>query len=178
MKLTKLQLCLSAVTVSLLTLMGAVGVYANVQKIDGASSSNGEETNIMAQNSPRQRESSQGEEGPPITTTSGPAEMALARHLKSLDAKFYGAYWCPYCHAQEQLLGKAAFEEINYIECDPRGKNAQTDVCMAANIKGFPTWEINNKFYSGLQSLDKLAEISGYQGNRNFQQSFPPQRGK
>ncbi|MBD2042839.1 glutaredoxin family protein [Microcoleus sp. FACHB-672] len=178
MKLTKFQLFLSGVTVSLLTLTGAVGVYANVQKINAASSSSSEETNILAQDSPRREEPSKGEEGPPITTTSGPAEIALARHLKSLDAKFYGAYWCPYCHAQEQLLGKEAFAEINYIECDPRGKNAQTEVCMAANIKGFPTWEINNKFYSGLQSLDKLAEISGYQGDRNFQHSFPPRRGK
>lgn len=176
MKLTQLQLCLSGITVSLLTLTGAVGVYANVHKIDVPFS--GEATDTLAQNSPPPEESSQGEEGPPITTTSGPAEMALARHLKSVDAKFYGAYWCPYCHAQEELLGKAAFSEINYIECDPRGKNAQPDLCMAANIQGFPTWEINGKFYQGLQSLDELAEISGYQGNRNFQHTFPPRRGK
>jgi len=39
----------------------------------------------------------------------------------------------------------------------------------AANVKGFPTWEIKGQFYSGTQSLEKLADVSGYTGPRNFQ---------
>ncbi|MEW6494634.1 MAG: hypothetical protein AB1589_19255 [Cyanobacteriota bacterium] len=96
------------------------------------------------------------------------AAMALASHLKEIDAKFYGTHWCPYCTKQKELFGKEAFQQINYIECDPAGKNAQPEVCQKANIEGFPTWEINGKQYAGLQSLQQLADISGYAGDRNF----------
>ncbi len=33
---------------------------------------------------------------------------------------------------------------------------------------GFPTWEINGKYYSGVQTLENLAKYSGYTGPRNF----------
>ena len=58
---------------------------------------------------------------------------------------------------------------LTYIECDPRGKDAQPDLCKAANIKAYPTWEIRGKYYTGRQSLEKLAILSGYKGSRNFQ---------
>ncbi|MDF0552084.1 hypothetical protein [Kamptonema sp. UHCC 0994] len=112
------------------------------------------------------------QEPPPITTTSGQDEMALAAHLQSLKVKMYGVYWCPYCHAQEELFGKEAFAMIEYIECDPKGKNAQPNLCRAANITGYPTWEIDGKFYRGMQFLDELANASGYRGSRNFQNTF------
>lgn len=119
-----------------------------------------------------------GEEPPPITTESGPDEMALATHLQQVQAKMYGVYWCPHCHAQESLFGKQAFTLINYIECDPRGKNGRPDLCQAANIVGYPTWEINGKFYSGVQSLEELATYSQYTGRQNFQNPFPYSRPK
>ncbi|HAA28870.1 MAG TPA: hypothetical protein DCE56_15775 [Cyanobacteria bacterium UBA8553] len=95
-------------------------------------------------------------------------EVALATHLKKIGAKFYGTYWCPYCTQQKDLFGTQAFRQINYIECDEKGKNARPDLCIKANISGFPTWEIKGKLYSGLQSLQALADLSGYQGDRNF----------
>ena len=95
-------------------------------------------------------------------------EVALASHLKKIGAKFYGTYWCPYCTKQKDLFGTQAFRQINYIECDEKGKNARPDLCIKANISGFPTWEIKGKLYSGLQSLQALADLSGYQGDRNF----------
>ncbi len=107
---------------------------------------------------------------PLVTTTSGPAEIALARHLAQIGAKEYGAYWCPHCHDQKMLFGKEAAKLINYFECDPKGQNSRAEICQAAsaNLKGFPTWEIKGQFYSGTQSLEKLAEFSGYSGPRNF----------
>jgi uncharacterized membrane protein len=107
---------------------------------------------------------------PLVTTTSGPAEMALARYLTQIGAKEYGAYWCPHCHDQKMLFGREAAKLINYFECDPKGQNSRAEICQAAaaNLKGFPTWEIKGQFYSGTKSLEKLAELSGYTGPQNF----------
>ncbi|MFM9263621.1 vitamin K epoxide reductase family protein [Tychonema sp. BBK16] len=107
---------------------------------------------------------------PLVTTTSGPAEIALARYLTQIGAKEYGAYWCPHCHDQKMLFGREAAKLINYFECDPKGQNSRAEICQAtaANLKGFPTWEIKGQFYSGTKSLEKLAEFSGYSGPRNF----------
>jgi glutaredoxin len=95
------------------------------------------------------------------------AELALAQHLSSIGARMYGAYWCPYCSRQEDLFG-SAFSEIEYVECDPRGENAQPQLCRSAGIQGYPTWEINGQFYAGMRSLEELANLSGYSGPTNF----------
>ena len=113
------------------------------------------------------------QEGPPITSESVPDQIALATYLQTIKAKMYGAYWCPHCHTQQELFGKQAFTAITYIECDPRGKDAQPDLCKAAKIQAYPTWEIRGKYYTGRQSLEKLALLSGYKGSSNFQRQVP-----
>ncbi len=148
------QLFFTGILVGMLVLVGTTGIYASI-------------------NNPALADrSTPGESGLAITTTSGAAEIALANHLKQAGAKMYGAFWCPHCHNQKQLFGKEAFQQINYIECDPKGKNPKPDLCKAAGVQGFPTWEINGKSVSGTQSLEELAALSGYQGPRNFQNSL------
>lgn len=149
------QLFFTGIVVAMVVLVGTLGIYASVN-------------NPVARND----SSIAGEAGLAITTTSEAAEIALAQHLKQVGAKMYGAYWCPHCHDQKQLFGREAFSQLNYIECDPKGKNPQPDLCKAANIKSYPTWEINGKIYSGTQSLEELASASGYQGTRNFVNSL------
>jgi uncharacterized membrane protein len=146
------QLVFTGILVAMVSSIGALGLYNSVR-------------------APVPTVSTPGIAPPAVTTTSGPAEMALARHLRQIGAKEYGAYWCPHCHDQKMLFGKQAAAIIDYIECDPKGQNSRTEVCQAAgaNLKGFPTWEIKGQFYSGTQSLEKLAEFSGYSGPRNFQ---------
>lgn len=109
-----------------------------------------------------------GEAPPPIETTSGEAEIALAEHLAGLDVKKYGAFWCPHCHAQQTLFGEEAFAKITYIECDPDGQNAQTATCQAVGVEAYPTWEINGELYSGVQPLETLASLTGYAGPTDF----------
>lgn len=107
--------------------------------------------------------------GKPIRRSSNPAKIALAQHLTQVGAKMYGAYWCHHCHQQKQMFGKQAIAAIDYIECSPNGHWAgQAEVCQAAQIEAYPTWQINGQLYTGTQSLEKLAEISGYQGSREF----------
>lgn len=93
---------------------------------------------------------------------------ALSAHLKKIGAKMYGAYWCPHCTHQKDMFGTAAFKNIDYVECDPRGEKARPELCKAAKIQGYPTWEIRGKFFTGVQSLEELAKYSGYKGTSDF----------
>jgi uncharacterized membrane protein len=146
------QLVFTGIVVAMVSSIGALGLYNSVR-------------------SPAASVSTPGIVAPAVTTTSGPAQLALVRHLREIGAKEYGAYWCPHCHDQKMLFGKEAAALIDYVECDPRGQNSRAEICQAAaaNVKGFPTWEIKGQFYSGTQSLEKLADLSGYTGPRNFQ---------
>jgi uncharacterized membrane protein len=116
-----------------------------------------------------------------VNTPSSDAETQLAEHLRAINAKMYGAYWCPHCCEQKRLFGATAMKELKYVECGEGGQNAQVDVCteMAPVIEkatgekfGFPTWEIRGQFYSGRKPLTELARLSDYKGPQNFQNTF------
>jgi uncharacterized membrane protein/glutaredoxin len=161
------QIFFTAIIVGMVTLIGTLGVYAGVNQSGVTTGTPGQPTKIFF--TPKQDPNPAF--GWEITTTSGDAEIALARHLVKVGAKEYSAYWCPHCHEQKLLFGKQAYEELNdnvKVECAPDGLKAQTELCKAAKIDGFPTWIINGKSYSGVQSLEELAKVSGYTGTRNF----------
>lgn len=139
------QLFFMALIVGMVTIIGTLAIYAPINNPATAGGS------------------SYG-----ITTASNPDNITLAEHLTQVEAKMYGAYWCGHCQTQKRLFGQEAVKKINYIECDPNGRNAQPDVCKAANITGYPTWQVQGEFYSGIQSLDQLADLSSYTGSRNF----------
>lgn len=141
------QLFFTGTIVSLITLVGTLGIYTNVNN-----------PRIAAQPG-----------GYAIASSSGAAEIALAQHLKQTRAKMYGAFTCSHCQNQKHLFGAEAAKQLNYVECHPQGQNAQPQVCQAAGIEGFPTWEIKGQKYSGEKTLQELADLSNYQGPRNFQ---------
>ena len=146
------QLLFSGVIIAMVALVSTFGVYAANGQIAGSGSSLAD-----------------GAVGPAITTPSGESEVALANHLTEIDAKMYGAYWCSHCHDQKQLFGKEAYSKIPYIECTEDGKDSQTALCQSVpEITGFPTWEVNGQFFGGSQSLQTLAEASGYDGPADF----------
>jgi uncharacterized membrane protein len=103
-----------------------------------------------------------------IQTSSAESEVALAKHLNQVGAKFYGAFWCPHCQNQKQMFGKEAMEFVPYVECSPPDRRGRTAACEAAGIQSYPTWIINGQTYNGVQSLEKLAQVTGYQGSRVF----------
>ena len=146
------QLIFTGILVFMVTIVGTLGMYSGV-------TSAGESTGgqVVARNAP-----------PPITTTSGESEIALAQHLKAIGAKKFGAYWCPHCHDQQNLFGQEAFSYIEYVECAEDGYQTQIDMCRATGIQGFPSWEINGEVYSGVRPLNELADLSGYEGPRDF----------
>jgi uncharacterized membrane protein len=111
--------------------------------------------------------------GTVVTTPGGAAEdaagftpdrlSALADYLRQNGAVFYGAYWCPHCQAQKQMFGAAA-NKLPYVECDPRGTNAQPGACQAAGVKAYPTWVVNGQKVEGEVSPSDLARLSGFGG--------------
>lgn len=153
------QIFFTAIVVGMVTLIGTLGVYS-------------QPNSVAKVPSPRPTGEPSIGVGWEIRSTSGEAEIQLARHLTKIGAKEYIAWWCPHCHEQKELFGKEAYKEIKHIECDPKGLDARPDLCKAAGIQGFPTWEISGKLYPNVQSLEKLAQFSGYQGPRNFK-NFP-----
>ena len=103
--------------------------------------------------------------------TQGPEDpwvRSLAEHLSKSDAKFYGASWCPHCTEQKQLFG-GSVKRIPYVECSPGGPKAPSaPICKEKNITTYPTWIINGQRYTGIQTLDALAQLSNfkYQGGK------------
>ena len=94
---------------------------------------------------------------------SGSYEAQLANHLDETGATMYGAYWCPHCADQKEMFGQA-LDLVPYVECAADGENAQPQLCKDKQIQGYPTWEINGELYPGTQSLDTLADLSGFEG--------------
>jgi uncharacterized membrane protein/glutaredoxin len=145
------QLLFIGIIVAMVTIVGSLFLNANTAGTAIATSPN-----------------TPGQVGPVITTTSGSAEIELARHLTSVGAKMYGAYWCPHCHDQKQLFGQQALAQLTYVECAPDGQNSQTKLCQDKKIEGFPSWEINGQIVTGTQTLQQLADLTNYQGSREF----------
>ncbi len=97
--------------------------------------------------------------------TAGPEDpqlKALAIHLTDTGAKFYGAYWCPLCQKQKALF-KASVERLPYVECSSGGRgSALTAPCVANDVRSYPTWIIDDRRYTGLQTPRTLAGASGF----------------
>ncbi|KAM3092666.1 vitamin K epoxide reductase family protein [Phormidesmis sp. 146-35] len=159
------QLFMIGIVVGMVTLVGTLAVYS-------APTAKAGEYTIGPAN---------GQAFFTVKDTSGEAEIKLAQHLKNINAKMYSAYWCPHCYEQKKLFGAEALQYLPSIECAEDGKNPQANLCreIAPKVEketgrgfGFPTWEINGKFYAGQQPLEELAKASGYDGPRNFKNSF------
>ena len=156
------QIIFVGFAIVLVTLVGSLGIYANANTSNIAVEPPTEGVIPEPQGAPKPPK------GWEITTISGDAEIALAKHLTDIGAVKFGAYWCPHCFDQKQLFGKEAFDQVNYTECAPDGENSKTELCQSTGIRSFPTWVINGQVYPGTQTLDRLAELSGYEGDTNF----------
>jgi uncharacterized membrane protein len=96
----------------------------------------------------------------------GPADSfqtGLAIYMADHGAVMYGSFKCPHCNLQKEMFGRA-FRYIKYVECNPKGENADPSLCLAKGIMNYPTWEIDGKFYEGAIPLEQLSKITGYDG--------------
>ncbi|MEA5570027.1 vitamin K epoxide reductase family protein [Calothrix sp. UHCC 0171] len=179
------QIFFTGIIVGMVTLIATLGVYGGIGKgaklqigqispeaVRIVESGGGQGGKLLFDASPGKVGEPSPEFGWEVTTTSGEAEIQLAQHLVKVGAKQYSAFWCPHCHEQKLLFGKEAQKILDdnnaKVECAAQSPKGKPQDCQAAGIKGFPTWIINGKQYSGVQNLDELAKVTGYTGIRNF----------
>jgi len=95
------------------------------------------------------------------TDVSAVTMASFGRCLKSKGAVFYGASWCPHCHAQRETLGDA-MDYVKYVECSVDDTRETTAACHAAKVSSYPTWKFaDGSKESGEQSLEELAAKTG-----------------
>ena len=65
----------------------------------------------------------------------------------------YTQFGCHACKIQEDMFGEN-YQYLNVIDCF-----YERNKC--SEIQATPTWKINNQFYRGVQSIEKLKELTG-----------------
>ena len=73
----------------------------------------------------------------------------------------YGAFWCQHCAKVKAQFGDA-FQYVNYVECDPKGTNAQPQLCIEKNIEAYATFIFpDGTRLVGEPTLEELSQKSG-----------------
>ncbi|MBI4019329.1 MAG: hypothetical protein HY364_03680 [Candidatus Aenigmarchaeota archaeon] len=85
----------------------------------------------------------------------------FAKCIAESGARFYGAFWCPHCADQKAIFGQSA-EYLPYIECSTADRSGQTQTCIGANIRRYPTWEFKDgSRIIGEMTLQELGNKTG-----------------
>lgn len=85
----------------------------------------------------------------------------FAQCVADSGATFYGAFWCPHCLEQKRMFGDA-YKTIPYVECSTPDRAGQTQVCIDADVKSYPTWQFaDGSRETGTIPFEKLAEKTG-----------------
>jgi hypothetical protein len=90
-----------------------------------------------------------------VACSSGPGKYnTFAQCLTEKEAVMFGTEWCSHCQNQKREFGKS-FGHIMFIDCDKNGEE-----CLANGVRSYPTWKIDGEYYTGEQSLERLAYLS------------------
>ncbi len=88
---------------------------------------------------------------------------AFTKCLVEKGTVMYGTFWCPKCAEVKKKFGES-FRYMNYVECDPRGENEQSLLCIEKDIKLYATFEFNgdpNSRLIGKPTFQELSEKTG-----------------
>lgn len=98
----------------------------------------------------------------PADGPENPQLKALATHLETSGARFYGAFWCPRCQDQKTAF-EASASRLPYVECTPSGRNGPRSIaCVNNAIERYPTWIIGDRRVEGYLEPKTLAILSGF----------------
>jgi len=119
-----------------------------------------------------------------VQRSSSDQAVALAQFLTQHKVVMAGTYWCPHTQRQKELLGRQAWQYIDYVECSPKGYQGNPRYCINQNIDGYPTWIIPSpkggppRLLSGERSLEDLAQQVGFDTfQASLEQDLPPMIG-
>lgn len=85
---------------------------------------------------------------------------ALAQCMAAKQVKMYGAYWCPHCADQKEILGSAS--RFVYQECGVPGSHEEQKSCSDLGVKLFPTWRFpDGSMTPGVFPVETLSARSG-----------------
>jgi len=68
----------------------------------------------------------------------------------------YNQIGCHYCEKQKEMFGENS-KYLNIFLCN----SDDWKTCLETGITGTPSWKINNQIYKGVQSIQKLKELTG-----------------
>jgi len=86
---------------------------------------------------------------------------SFAKCLTDSGTVMYGTFWCPHCAKTKAMFG-SSFQYVNYVECDPRGDDEQSFLCIEKEIEAYDTWEFaSGDRVIGEPSFEQLAAGSG-----------------
>lgn len=71
------------------------------------------------------------------------------------NSKLYVQLGCGACEVQEEMFGEN-YQHLNTIDCA-----YERQKCLEQGITGTPTWIIKEEKYKGIQTIDKLKELTG-----------------
>ena len=85
----------------------------------------------------------------------------FAQCLTEKGAVMYGTFWCPHCAQVKKNFG-SSFKYVEYVECDPRGDNEQSELCLEKGIEKYATFEFTDgSRLVGEPSFAELSEKTG-----------------
>ena len=70
-------------------------------------------------------------------------------------SELYTQLGCTHCETQEKMFG-SSYKYLKVTDCW-----FNRDICTDKDITSTPTWIINNEKYRGVQSIEKLQELTG-----------------
>lgn len=85
----------------------------------------------------------------------------FAQCITEKGAVEYGAFWCQHCAKVKAQFGDA-FQYVNYVECDPKGPNAQPQLCIEKGIEAYATFIFaDGSRLVGEPTLEELSQKTG-----------------
>lgn len=90
---------------------------------------------------------------------------ALAKCITEKGGVMYGTFWCPKCAQVKKNFG-GAMKYLTYVECDPRGENEQSELCLEKGIDKYATFVFNDdpnkeNWLVGVPTFEELATKAG-----------------
>ena len=71
------------------------------------------------------------------------------------NSELYVQLGCGACEVQEKMFGEN-YQYLDAIDC-----SYERQKCLNTGITGTPTWVINGEKYKGVQTIEKLKELTG-----------------